>query len=158
MIRLLAIVGSLRRGSFNRALALAVGAHLPTGATLTPFEGLRDLPMFDPDAFPDGVADPAAVSALKRAIADADGVVFATAEYNYSIPGVLKNALDWVSRPPASSPLRGKPVAVVGASTGMSGSMRAQAHLRQMMVFFDAPARGAGGPGRRTVRARRGAA
>lgn len=135
MARILAIVGSLRRASYNRALVDAVAAALPAGSSLTTFERLGELPIFDPDAG----ADPDAVVALKAEIAGADGVLFATAEYNYSVPGVLKNAIDWVSRPPATTPLRGKPVAVIGASSGMSGSMRAQAHLREMMLFFDAP-------------------
>ena len=77
--------------------------------------------------------------ALKAAIAAADGVIFGVPEYNYSIPGGLKNALDWVSRPPATSPMRGKPIGLVGAATGMSGTIRAQTHLRQMLVYSDSP-------------------
>ena len=77
--------------------------------------------------------------ALKGAIASADGVIIAVPEYNYSIPGGLKNALDWVSRPPATSPMRGKPIGLVGAATGMSGTIRAQLHLRQMLVYSDSP-------------------
>jgi chromate reductase len=93
-----------------------------------------DLPIFNSD-----LDDPPAVLALKAAIAAADGVVFGVPEYNYSIPGGLKNALDWVSRPPVSSPMRRKPIGMVGAATGMSGTIRAQAHLRQMMLFSDSP-------------------
>ena len=93
-----------------------------------------DLPIFNSD-----LGEPAAVTQLKAAIANADGVVFAVPEYNYSIPGGLKNALDWLSSPPKNSPLRGKPVALCGAASGMSGTIRAQTHMRQMLVFSDTP-------------------
>jgi chromate reductase len=132
-VSLLGICGSMRRASTNRALLRAVGDALPPGATLTIHDSL-DLPIFNSD-----LPDPAGVIELKAAIASADGVVFAVPEYNYSIPGGLKNALDWVSRPPATSPMRGKPVGLVGAATGMSGTIRAQTHLRQMLVFSDTP-------------------
>ena len=131
---LLGICGSLRKASMNRALLVAVGETLPHGASLTLFERLHDLPIFNND-----LVDPEPVVDLKHAIASADGVVFAVPEYNYSIPGGLKNALDWVSRPPASSPMRGKPIGLVGAATGMSGTIRAQLHLRQMLVYSDSP-------------------
>lgn len=117
----------------NRALLTALGEVLPQSATLRPWESL-DLPIFNSD-----VADPDAVTNLKRAIAEADGVVFAVPEYNYSISGGLKNALDWISRPPPLSPLRGKPCGMIGAASGMSGTIRAQLHLRQMLVFSDTP-------------------
>jgi chromate reductase len=132
-VALLGICGSMRKASTNRALLRAVGETLPDGATLSIHDSL-DLPIFNSDH-----VDPAPVIALKAAIASADGVVFAVPEYNYSIPGGLKNALDWVSRPPATSPLRGKPVGLVGAASGMSGTIRAQSHLRQMLVFSDTP-------------------
>ncbi|HEY1556264.1 MAG TPA: NAD(P)H-dependent oxidoreductase [Kofleriaceae bacterium] len=132
-VSLLGICGSMRKTSTNRALLRAVGEALPAGATLAIHDDL-DLPIFNSD-----LADPPGVVALKDAIAAAHGVVFGVPEYNYSIPGGLKNALDWVSRPPASSPLRGKPVALVGAATGMSGTIRAQAHMRQMLVYSDTP-------------------
>ncbi|HTR53313.1 MAG TPA: NAD(P)H-dependent oxidoreductase [Kofleriaceae bacterium] len=132
-VALLGICGSMRKTSTNRALLRAVGETLPAGATLAIHDSL-DLPIFNSD-----LADPPSVVALKDAIAGADGVVFAVPEYNYSIPGGLKNALDWVSRPPASSPLRGKPVGLVGAATGMSGTIRAQTHMRQMLVYSDTP-------------------
>lgn len=131
---LLGICGSLRKASMNRALLLAIGEALPHGASLTLFERLGELPIFNSD-----LVDPEPVVELKHAIAAADGVVFAVPEYNYSIPGGLKNALDWVSRPPASSPMRGKPIGLVGAATGMSGTIRAQLHLRQMLVYSDSP-------------------
>jgi len=93
-----------------------------------------DFPIFNSD-----IVEPARVSELKAAVAAADGVVFAVPEYNYSITGGLKNALDWMSSPPRLSPLRGKPVALVGAASGMSGTIRAQTHMRQMLVFSDTP-------------------
>ena len=133
MVALLGICGSLRKASTNRALLRAVGEALPEGTTFSVFDGL-DLPIFNSD-----LPEPAAVIALKAAITAADGLVIAVPEYNYSIPGGLKNALDWVSRPPAASPLRGKPVGLVGAASGMSGTIRAQTHLRQMLVFSDTP-------------------
>jgi chromate reductase len=114
----------------------AVRDTLPAGATLTIWDSL-DLPIFNSD-----LPEPLAVTELKQAIARAGGVVFAVPEYNYSIPGGLKNALDWISRPPASSPLRGKPVGLVGAASGMSGTIRAQAHLRQILLYSDAPCLG----------------
>jgi chromate reductase, NAD(P)H dehydrogenase (quinone) len=130
---LLGICGSLRKASLNRALLVAVGELLPTGSDLTIWESL-DLPIFNSD-----LAEPVAVTELKARIAAADGVVIAVPEYNYSIPGGLKNALDWLSSPPKLSPLRGKPVALVGAASGMSGTIRAQVHMRQMLVFSDTP-------------------
>jgi chromate reductase len=133
-VSLLGICGSLRKASLNRALLDAVGETLPADATLAIHDGLGELPLFNSD-----VPEPASVTALKAAIAAADGIVFAVPEYNYSIPGGLKNAIDWVSRPPATSPMRGKPVGMVGAATGMSGTIRAQAHLRQILVFSDSP-------------------
>ena len=134
MVSLLGICGSLRKASINRALLDAVADTLPAHASMSIFEGLDRLPIFNSD-----LDDPAPVVELKGAIAAADGVVFAVPEYNYSIPGGLKNALDWVSRPPATSPMRGKPVGIVGAASGMSGTIRAQTHLRQMLVYSDSP-------------------
>jgi chromate reductase, NAD(P)H dehydrogenase (quinone) len=133
MVALLGICGSLRKASINRALLDAVRETLPATARMVMSEGL-DLPIFNSD-----LDDPPGVVELKAAIAGADGVVFGVPEYNYSIPGGLKNALDWVSRPPHSSPLRGKPIGIVGAATGMSGTIRAQSHLRQMLLFSDSP-------------------
>lgn len=131
MVALLGICGSERKASLNRALLVAVGETLPAGATLTIWDSL-DLPIFNSDH-----AEPARVGELKRAIASAAGLVIAVPEYNYSVPGGLKNALDWVSRPPVQSPLRGKPVGLVGAASGMSGTIRAQGHLRQILLFSD---------------------
>ncbi|MFN0247955.1 MAG: NADPH-dependent FMN reductase [Kofleriaceae bacterium] len=131
-MKLVGICGSTRVKSLNRALLRAVGETLPDQATLEILDSPLQLPIFNSD-----LAEPAEVTALKQAIAAADGLVFATPEYNYSIPGGLKNALDWVSRPPALSPLRGKPVALCGAAGGMSGTIRAQAHIRDMLVYSD---------------------
>jgi chromate reductase, NAD(P)H dehydrogenase (quinone) len=134
-LRFLGIAGSLRKASLNRALLCAVGETLPAEASLVIYDGLGDLPPFNTDI----VGEPAAVSELKAAIAGADALIFAVPEYNYSIPGVLKNAIDWATRPPPTSPLRGKPIGIIGASIGISGSMRAQYHLRQIMVYTDSP-------------------
>ncbi|MEJ7597038.1 MAG: NAD(P)H-dependent oxidoreductase [Kofleriaceae bacterium] len=132
MVALLGICGSERKSSLNRALLVAVGQTLPDGATLSIWDSL-ELPIFNSDH-----PEPGRVVALKQAIAAADGIVFGVPEYNYSIPGGLKNALDWVSRPLANAPLRGKPIGLVGAASGMSGTIRAQAHLRQILLFSDA--------------------
>lgn len=133
MVALLGISGSLRRSSLNRYLLDAVRDALPSIAQMSIFEDI-DFPMFNDD-----LVDPPGVVQLKAAIAGADGVVFATPEYNYSIPGGLKNALDWISRPPDLSPMRGKPVGLVGAASGMSGTIRAQTHMRQMLLYSDSP-------------------
>ena len=133
MVALLGICGSMRKASLNRALLDVVAELLPPHARMTQVDSL-DLPIFNSD-----LEDPPAVVQLKAAIAAADGVVFGVPEYNYSIPGGLKNALDWVSRPPQHSPLVRKPVGIVGAATGMSGTIRAQSHLRQMMLYSDSP-------------------
>ena len=132
-MRLLGICGSLRKASLNRALLVAVRDALPPDVQMTLYDQL-ELPIFNND-----LDDPPGVVRLKAAIAAVDGVVFSVPEYNYSIPGGLKNALDWVSRPPDQSPLRGKPVGMVGAASGMSGTIRAQTHLRQIMVYSDSP-------------------
>ncbi len=131
MTALLGICGSLRRASINRSLLQEIGKCLPAGATLTIHDSL-ELPLFNSD-----LAEPAPVTELKDAIRGAAGVVFSVPEYNYSIPGGLKNALDWISSPPVKSPLRGKPVAIVGATSGMSGTIRAQLHMRQILLFSD---------------------
>jgi chromate reductase, NAD(P)H dehydrogenase (quinone) len=131
-VRVLGISGSLRRDSHNTKLLRAAGVLAEQqGAELEVFDGLKAIPPYDED---DDVGDgPAAVARFKEAIAGADAVLFATPEYNSSIPGVLKNAVDWVSRPLATSPLRNKPVAVIGASTGMFGAVWAQAELRKVL-------------------------
>jgi chromate reductase len=129
-MKVLGISGSLRQGSHNRRLLRAAADRLPPGAELEIFDGLREVPPFDEDA---EHSPPAAVVALKEAIAGADAVLISTPEYNHSIPGVLKNALDWVSRPMAENPMRGKQALVIGASTGMFGAVWAQAETRKVL-------------------------
>ncbi len=128
---ILGISGSLRRDSHNSMLLRAAGAHLPEDAELRVFDGLRDVPPYDEDD--DREPAPDAVTRLREAIAGADALLIATPEYNSSIPGQLKNALDWASRPRDTSPLRFLPVAVVGASTGAFGAVWAQAELRKVL-------------------------
>lgn len=140
--RVLALCGSLRRGSFNRGLLDAATELAPVGMTVERWPTIGDLPIYDADLDPSyapRVEAPAAVVRLREAAHAADAFLIATPEYNYSIPGGLKNALDWLSRPLAEQPFRGRPVALMGATGGMSGTMRAQYHLRQCFVFLDAP-------------------
>ena len=99
---------------------------------------LHGIPLYDGDA-EEAHGKPQAVKDLDARIRAADGVIFACPEYNYSVTGALKNGLDWASRPPASSPMRSKPCGIIGGAAGMSGSMRAQAHLRQMLIYSDSP-------------------
>jgi chromate reductase len=132
-MRVLGISGSLRRDSHNTALLRAAGHLLPPGAELRLWEDLKAVPPYDADDDYGLIGRAESLIALDAAIRDADVVLFATPEYNHSIPGALKNALDWLSRPLAESPLRGKPVAVVGASTGLFGAVWAQAELRKVL-------------------------
>jgi len=135
-MRILGISGSLRRGSHNTSLLRAAAAALPSGVELELYEGLGDLPAYDADLDHDPA--PEAVAQLRDAIASADGVLIATPEFNGSIPGVLKNALDWASRPFPDNALRGKPVAVIGASTGLFGAVWAQADTRKVLGIIGA--------------------
>jgi chromate reductase len=131
-MRVLGISGSLRRDSHNTRLLRAAGELAERqGAEFELFSGLKEIPPYDEDD--DVGTGPASVARLRQAIADADAVLFATPEYNSSIPGVLKNAVDWASRPIDTNPLRNKPVAVIGASTGMFGAVWAQAELRKVL-------------------------
>jgi chromate reductase len=130
-VRILGISGSLRRGSHNSALLCGARAVLPPGVELERFDGLRAVPPYDEDR--DVEPAPAAVRVLRDAIRSADAVLFSTPEYNHSIPGQLKNALDWASRPFPDNAFRGTPVAVVGASTSMFGAVWAQAELRKVL-------------------------
>jgi chromate reductase len=129
-MRLLAISGSLRAGSFNSALARAAADVAPDGVEVEIFHGLGELPLFDADLEGD---DHPAVRHLRESIHDADAVLFVTPEYNGSIPGVLKNAVDWASRPRDDAALRNKTVAVAGASTGQYGALWAQQDLRRVL-------------------------
>jgi chromate reductase, NAD(P)H dehydrogenase (quinone) len=132
-IRILGIAGSLRRESYNRAALRAATELLPEGATIETFE-LDGIPGFNQD---EEQNPPAKVVELKRRIREADAILIVTPEYNYSIPGVLKNAIDSASRPYGDSAWNGKPVAIMGASVGAIGTARAQYHLRQMFVFLN---------------------
>jgi chromate reductase len=128
----LGIAGSLRRASYNRGLIRAAIDLAPAGTKVVPFE-LADIPMFDADV--EAAGDPPPVAAFKRAIDAADGLVIATPEYNHCVPGVLKNAIDWASRPARRSVLTDKPVAIMGASSGRGATARAQAHLRDGLAY-----------------------
>jgi chromate reductase, NAD(P)H dehydrogenase (quinone) len=130
-VKVLGISGSLRADSYNTKLLRAASELLPPDAEFELWTGLKAVPPYDEDD--DVQPGPPAVAALRAAIADADAVLFATPEYNWSIPGVLKNAIDWASRPLISNPLRNKPVAVVGASTGAFGAVWSQAELRKVL-------------------------
>ncbi|HEX8283468.1 MAG TPA: NAD(P)H-dependent oxidoreductase [Pyrinomonadaceae bacterium] len=132
-VTILGIAGSLRRESYNRAALRAATELAPEGATIDIFE-IDGIPGFNED---DERNPPEKVSELKRRIRAADAVLFVTPEYNYSVPGVLKNAIDWASRPYGDSAWNGKPAAIMGASVGAIGTARAQYHLRQVMVFLN---------------------
>jgi chromate reductase, NAD(P)H dehydrogenase (quinone) len=134
-MRILGISGSLRRDSHNTRLLRGVGDLLPDGVELVLFDQLAAIPPYNED---EEHQTPPAVAALKAAIAGADALLVATPEYNASIPGVLKNALDWVSRPVADTPLMGKPTAVIGASTGLFGAVWAQAETRKVLSTIGA--------------------
>lgn len=131
MTRVLAISGSLRRDSHNTALLRAAAEEAPAGIALDPWDGLRDVPPYDADD--DLAPAPPAVEALRAAVRSADAVLIATPEYNSSIPGALKNALDWAPRPFATNPFRNKPVAVIGSSTGAFGAVWSQAETRKVL-------------------------
>ncbi len=132
-VKVLGIAGSLRFASYNRALLRAAQELAPDGTDVEIFDGLRGLPHFDADVELEGDPDP--VAAFKQAIVDADALLIATPEYNRGVPGVLKNAIDWASRPPLAPVLAGKPVAIMGASTGMGGTANAQRQLREALGF-----------------------
>lgn len=132
MIKVCGLVGSLRAKSYNKGLMrAAVRIALEEGIEITVFDRIGELPLFNQDLeknLPDTVI------ALREAVSSAEGLYIVTPEYNYSVPGILKNAIDWASRPPMPTPLAKKPVAIAGASMGMGGSIRAQMHLRQIFV------------------------
>ncbi len=134
-LRVLGICGSLRKASINRGLLRAAQELAPEGMQITLFDRLHEIPSYNAD-IDTPATEPPSVAALRAAIRDASGLLISSPEYNYSVPGVLKNAIDWASRPP-SQPFAGKPLAIMGASGGMGGTMRAQYHLRQVAVFLD---------------------
>ena len=131
-MKILGISGSLRRDSYNAKLLRAAEELLPAFVELEIWDGLKSVPPYDEDD--DVQPAPPAVAALRRAVAEADAILFATPEYNSSVPGQLKNAIDWLSRPLAANPLRNKPVAVIGASTGAFGAVWSQAELRKVLA------------------------
>lgn len=133
-VKILGVAGSLREGSYNRATLRAARELLPANVQLESFERLGEIPPFNEDE--EGTL-PDAVAQLKQQIREADAILFVTPEYNYSIPGVLKNAIDWASRPYGENAWDGKPVAIMGASISALGTARAQYHLRQAFVFLN---------------------
>ena len=132
-IRILGIAGSLRQGSYNRGTLRAAAELVPEGAEIEIFD-IHGIPGFNQD---EEQNPPEKVAKLKRKIREADAILFVTPEYNYSVPGVLKNAIDWASRPYGDNAFDGKPAAIMGASIGAIATARAQYHLRQMMVFLN---------------------
>ena len=132
-MRACGLAGSLRKGSYNRALLRAAITVAPSGLDIEVFERLDEIPLYNADV--EAAGDPEPVAALKAAIGAADALLIVTPEYNYGAPGVLKNAIDWASRPPSSSVLDGKPIALMGATPGRTGTARAQLALRQSFVF-----------------------
>jgi chromate reductase, NAD(P)H dehydrogenase (quinone) len=130
-MKVLAISGSLRSDSHNSKLLRAAAELFPADVEVEIWDGLKDVPAYDEDD--DGADAPAAVARLRAAIAGADALFFATPEYNHSVPGALKNAIDWASRPAGASVFLNKPVAVVGASTGAFGAVWAQAEVRKVL-------------------------
>ena len=135
-MKVLGISGSLRRDSYNRNLVRAAAELVPENVEFELWNGLKEVPPYDEDD--DAEPAPAAVARLRASIAGADALLISTPEYNSSIPGQLKNALDWVSRPIATNALRNKPVIVVGASTGAFGAVWAQAELRKILAALGA--------------------
>lgn len=135
-VKILGIAGSLRADSFNRAALRAAKALAPDGCRIDILELDPTLPGFNEEQ---EKSPPASVVEMKRRVREADAILFVTPEYNYSIPGVLKNAIDWASRPYGDNAWSGKPVAIMGASIGALGSSRAQYHLRQSLVFLTMP-------------------
>lgn len=131
-IKILGIAGSLRKASLNRALLAAAIEQAPEGVSIGRFD-LDETPLYNGDL--EAAGDPPAVAALKAAITAADGVLFVTPEYNHGVPAVMKNAVDWASRPARGAPLGGKPVGIIGASPGQTGSARGQSQLRQAFEF-----------------------
>ncbi|MEO8209750.1 MAG: NADPH-dependent FMN reductase [bacterium] len=131
-IKVLGIAGSLRNKSYNRSLLHAAIKLRPENMEIEIFD-LKDIPMYNEDVEKEGLPD--SVKEFKEKIAVSDSLLIASPEYNYSIPGVLKNAIDWASRTPKTSPLQKKPYAIIGASSGMSGTIKSQMHFRQVGVF-----------------------
>ena len=134
-IRVAGIPGSLRAGSLNKALLQAAVELAPAGMEIKTYTGLGDIPPYNEDVFVKG--DPEPVAVMKAAITEADAMLISSPEYNYGVPGVLKNAIDWASRPAGKSVLNRKPAAIMGCSPGLGGTIRAQHALRQTFVFTE---------------------
>jgi chromate reductase len=134
-MRILGFAGSLRRASYNRGLIRAAAELAPGGITVEVFD-LADLPLYNQDVEDSG--EPASVVAFKRAISEADALLVATPEYNHGVPGVLKNALDWASRPSGKSVLQNKPVLIISNSPGFTGGVRAQAQINETLLSVSA--------------------
>lgn len=134
-LRFVVLLGSLRKASFHATLARSLPSLAPEGVSIELLESVGDIPHYDADVQAEGFPEP--VVKMGNAIKQADAVIIVSPEYNYSVPGVLKNALDWISRLP-DAPFAGKPVAIQTGSPGLIGGARAQYHLRQVLVFFDA--------------------
>ena len=130
---ILAIAGSIRRGSYNHLLLRAAAEHAPIGMQVRIYGGLASIPLFSEDQESETGGGPETVRHLRAAVAAADGLLISTPEYNQSIPGVLKNIIDWLSRPTPEEVLIGKPIALIGASTGSWGTRLSQAALRQVL-------------------------
>lgn len=137
-LHVVGIAGSLRRASLNRALLRAAAELAPAAGLRIEIQDLLEVPLFNEDVEAQG--DPPPVVHLRERVGAADGLMIVTPEYNHGVPGVMKNAFDWLSRPPRRSVLAGKPTAIMGASMGMTGSARGQSQLRQSFVFTDTPA------------------
>lgn len=131
-MKVLGVAGSLRQGSLNRALLRAAIKQAPAGMRIESFD-LIDVPLYNGDV--EAAGDPPGVAAFKAAIRAADAVLFVTPEYNHGVPGVMKNAVDWASRPARDAALSGKPVGIIGASPGQTGTARGQSQLRQAFEF-----------------------
>jgi chromate reductase, NAD(P)H dehydrogenase (quinone) len=131
---ILGFAGSLRTGSYNKSLLRAAGEMLPTNVAILEIFDLADIPPYNQDIEMDM---PQKVKEFKSKIREGDAILIATPEYNYSVPGVLKNAIDWASRPYGDNSFDGKPVAIMSASPGMLGGVRAQYHLRQSFVYLN---------------------
>jgi chromate reductase len=136
-LRVVGIAGSLRRASLNRALLCAAQRLAPPSLHVE-IESIADLPMFNADVEAEGPPD--AVLRLRASVQAADGLLLVTPEYNHGVPGVLKNAIDWLSQPLHASPLEGKPTGIMGASTGLAGAARGQSQLRQAFILTNTPA------------------
>ena len=134
-IRIAGICGSLRAASLNKGLLLAAVELAPAGMEISIYTRLGDIPPYNDDVFAKG--DPEPVADLKKFIGASDALLIVTPEYNYGVPGVLKNAIDWASRPAGKTPLNRKPAALMGCSPGLGGTIRAQHALRQSFVFTD---------------------